>query len=298
MPKAQAKRPIISIVGPGRLGSALAINLKRAGWDIAYLVIRRRGSNARRASELADKLGATVVWLGDSPLPQGLVWITVPDDAITGVADRLAGMQEWTGQSVFHSSGALTSDALRPLREKGARVASVHPGMTFVDTTAATLKGVPFGVEGDAAALRLARQIIRDLGGTVVTIRKQNKVLYHAFDAFASPMMVALMAALEEVGKAAGIRQRELRTMSGPLLRQTLGNYLEYGAAGAFSGPFVRGDVAVIQNHLNALGSVPAAREVYLALARVAVKKLPVKNRAAVERILRGAGGSQAERKA
>ncbi len=192
-----------------------------------------------------------------------------------------------SGRTVFHSSGALTSDVLQPLRAKGARVASVHPGMTFVAKSVPSLKGVPFGIEGDAAALRLARKMIAELGGTAVTIRKENKVLYHAFDAFASPLLIGLMAALESVGQAAGIPEKKLRAMAGPLLRQTLGNYLEHGAAAAFSGPFVRGDVAVVCRHLEALRKTPQARAAYVALAKVAVTRLPVKHRRAMETLLR-----------
>ena len=180
---------------------------------------------------------------------------------------------------VFHSSGALTSDVLSPLREKGAKVASVHPGMTFVRKSMPRLQGVPFGVEGDAAAVRLAKQIVRDLGGTAHAIKAENKVLYHAFGTFASPMVIALMTALEQVGRRLGIKQKHVRTMAGPLLRQTLNNYLEHGAAAAFSGPLVRGDVATVRRHLEALRQTPQAREVYVSLARAAVTFLPVKNR-------------------
>ena len=81
-------------------------------------------------------------------------------------------------------------------------------------------------------------------------------------------MVIALMTALEQVGSAAGIKQSDLRTMAGPLLQQTLKNYLEHGAAAAFSGPLVRGDVATVRRHLQALEAVPEAREAYIALAQ------------------------------
>ena len=289
MPAKASPRLPICIVGPGRLGTALAINLHRAGWKVSRLVVRpgRRGS--ARAVRLALAVDARVVRLGECELPSGLVWITVPDDGIAAVAEALAARQDWRSMTVFHSSGALSSGALQPLRAKGARVASVHPGMTFVAKSVPSLEGVPFGIEGDAAALRLARKIIADLGGTAVTIRKENKVLYHAFDTFASPLLIALMTGLESVGKAAGIPEKKLRAMAGPLLRQTLENYLQHGAAAAFSGPFVRGDTEVVHRHLGALRKSPAARAAYLALAHVAVRELPVKNRAKLGRLLREA---------
>ena len=148
------------------------------------------------------------------------------------------------------------------------------------------LEGVPFGVEGDADAVRLAKKLVRDLGGTAFPIETRNKVLYHAFDTFASPMMIALLSTLEQVGKAAGIKPSDVRTMAGPLLRQTLNNYLKYGAAAAFSGPLVRGDVATVRRHLTALRRVPEAREVYSGLSQAAVKFLPVKHRAGLAKEL------------
>jgi Domain of unknown function (DUF2520) len=200
--------------------------------------------------------------------------------------NELSSRQEWREGIVFHCSGALTSDELEPLRKQGAKAASVHPVMTFAANTVPSLQGVAFGIEGDAAAVRLAKQIVRDLGGVPVEIRKENKVLYHVLGAFASPMLIALMAALEDIGMAAGFEPRQLRAVAGPLLRQTLENYLERGAAAAFTGPFVRGDVAVIRRHLSHLEEVPLARDVYLSLARAAVENLPVKDRDAMRKVL------------
>ena len=38
-----------------------------------------------------------------------------------------------------------------------------------------------------------------------------------------------------------------------PILLQTLANYASFGAAGAFSGPIVRGDVDTVKRHLRVL---------------------------------------------
>jgi hypothetical protein len=48
----------------------------------------------------------------------------------------------------------------------------------------------------------------------------------------------------------------------------------------------VRGDAATVRQHLRVLTKVPAAREVYLALARAALRHLPVRNRKELERLL------------
>ncbi len=66
-----------------------------------------------------------------------------------------------------------------------------------------------------------------------------------------------------------------------PIVRQTIRNYEALGPAGAFSGPIVRGDAETVRKHLQALQkSSRRRRDVYLALARAALRYLPVRNRA------------------
>jgi predicted short-subunit dehydrogenase-like oxidoreductase (DUF2520 family) len=278
--------PTISIVGPGNLGAALASTLPVAGYQVKFIAVRSGGDSARAAKSLARRLKAKLVEIGKHSLDTDIVWITVADDAIADVALTLARSQDWKGKVVFHSSGALTSEELAPLRNKGAQVASVHPMMTFVRGTAPEMAGVAFALEGDAAAAREARAIVESLGGRSFSIEEQNKVLYHVFGSFASPLIIALVASLEEVARAAGIRESEIKPVVVPLIWQTLRNYLTHDAEAAFSGPLVRGDVTTVRKHLAELQRLPEARAVYVALANAALKNLPVKNKAQLQREL------------
>jgi predicted short-subunit dehydrogenase-like oxidoreductase (DUF2520 family) len=281
------RRPSVALVGPGNLGTALALTLTTAGYSVKFVAVKPSRARDRGVKALAKRIKAQLVILGSQRLDSNIVWLTVPDDSIAEVARSLATSQDWKGRYVFHSSGALTSDELVPLRKQGARIASVHPMMTFVRGAAPKIAGVSFALEGDAAAVRVARAVVEDLGAKAFVIKKENKVLYHVFGSFASPLVIALMVAMEKVGKAAGIRQRDVTSIISPLLRQTWGNYLTKGAASAFSGPLVRGDVATVRKHLSELKKLPEARAVYLALAKISLKNLPVNNPKALERELR-----------
>jgi predicted short-subunit dehydrogenase-like oxidoreductase (DUF2520 family) len=227
------------------------------------------------------------VVVGKGSLETNIVWLTVPDDAIASVARSIARSQTWRDKIVLHSSGALSSEELAPLQEQGARVASVHPMMTFVRGERPEMAGVSFAVEGDAAAVRAARSIVEELGANAFVIRKETKALYHAFGSFASPLVIALMSSMEQVASAAGIRKQDIKPVMVPLLWQTLRNYLKKDAASAFSGPLMRGDVATIRRHLTELKKLPEARQVYIALCKASLKTLPVKNRTKIEQFLR-----------
>jgi predicted short-subunit dehydrogenase-like oxidoreductase (DUF2520 family) len=224
----------------------------------------------------------------DAPVSADILWLCVSDDAISPCARALSRTGSWKGKVVLHSSGALSSDELAPLRRKGASVASLHPMMTFVPGVRVRMAEVPFAVEGDRTAVRLARRIVKALKARCFPISKRNKPLYHAFGSFCSPMVIATLAMAERVAAAAGVPSRMRREVMLPIVKKTFSNYLEASADKAFSGPIARGDVNTIRRHLKALKKVPGAREIYVALALSALRSLPVRNRAAVAKILKG----------
>ena len=283
-------RPSITIVGAGNLAHALAVSSRHAGYRIEGVLARSRGTSLRKAQKLAKETGARAAVI-PAETEAAVVWFCVPDAEIAHAAQALAQEINWRRKVALHSSGALTSGELGALRQRGAAVASVHPLMTFVRDSRPSLEGVPFAIEGDLTAVRVARRIVKDLRGHAYPIRKPDKAAYHAWATFASPLFTALLATTEQVAALAGVKPNEARQRMIPILRQTLANYAALDAAGAFSGPIVRGDVDTVKRHLRVLSGVPAQREVYLALAMAALLYLPAKNKTALRKALRSALG-------
>jgi predicted short-subunit dehydrogenase-like oxidoreductase (DUF2520 family) len=284
-----AAKPRIAIVGAGNLGRALAFALFRAGYLVDSVIARSDRASLRKARSLSKETGGVAV--RPAQINADVVWFCVPDGEIANMARALAGNANWKGKVALHSSGALTSDELKALGQRGAAVASVHPLMTFVRDLRPALVSVPFAIEGDPAAARVARRIVRELGGRSYPIRKQDKVAYHAWGTFASPLLTALLATTECVAAAAGVRGKAARQRMLPILEQTLANYAELGAAASFSGPIVRGDLDTVRQHLHAISDAPAVREVYVALAKAALAYLPVKHRRKLEKIFESKSG-------
>jgi predicted short-subunit dehydrogenase-like oxidoreductase (DUF2520 family) len=281
-----ATKPSISIIGPGRLGQSLARALTLAGYSIREIISSTNKTSKTSASELAEMSHARATILAKAQLDAEVIWFCVPDAQIKPAADRLVSAINWKKKVALHSSGALTSDELNTLRRQGAAVASVHPVMTFVRASDPSLGGTPFGVEGDASALRIARRILKDIGGESFAVRKQDKALYHAWGMFGSPLLLALLVTAEEVAVAAGINAKAARQKILPIAAQTLVNYAALGPAHSFSGPLVRGDAAIVRAHMKALKKIPEAREAYLALAKSALHHLPVRNRKKLKQVL------------
>lgn len=289
-------KPTITIVGLGRLGSALAEALADAGYRLDELVFRDSGKQKQgsrdKALKLARRFSAQGVEVGKASFSADVVWLCVGDSSLASVAKAMARRGEWKGKTVFHSSGALPSQELSSLQRAGAHVASVHPLMTFVHGGAESTFEVPFALEGDAAALRTAKSIVRVLGGEFIKISAANKPLYHAFCAFLSPLVISNLALAEKIGIKAGVPSRLVRQAIAPILATTVFNYITLGAAEAFSGPLVRGDVNTVRKNLRALRSVPGAEDVYRALARSALRTLPVGHRRELTKLLKQGSGS------
>jgi predicted short-subunit dehydrogenase-like oxidoreductase (DUF2520 family) len=285
--KKKVRAATISLVGSGNLARTLGPALRAAGYRITSVAFRNQAGSKKRARAFAASLGVKALALESQPASD-IIWLCHTDDALPETARILARQSNWKGRIVFHSSGALTSDVLAPLKRAGAHAASLHPMMTFVPGTAPRLAGIPFAVEGDRPAVAAARQIVAGLGGEVFTIRKDKKVLYHALGSFSSPLLVATLVTAERVGRGAGLSTQQTRKIIAPILRQTLKNYLERSAAAAFSGPIKRGDLNTVRRHLRELQRVPEAGDVYRALVRSAARDLPSARRQEVLRAVNG----------
>jgi predicted short-subunit dehydrogenase-like oxidoreductase (DUF2520 family) len=285
--KTKARARTVALIGSGNLAQALGPALRSAGYRITTVAGRNNAASMKRASALARKLGTTAIRFEEAEPEADIIWLCHTDDALADTARKLARKPGLKNKIVLHSSGALSSDVLAPVRRAGAHTASLHPMMTFVSGTTPKMQDVPFAVEGDREAVKVAKEIASQLGAKVFTIKKSNKVLYHALGSFSSPMIVAALVTAERVGRGAGLNREQTRTIIGPILEQTLTNYRKHGPAAAFSGPIKRGDLETVRRHLQQLARVPQAREVYRALVRSALLDLPAKNRGRLLKLLK-----------
>jgi predicted short-subunit dehydrogenase-like oxidoreductase (DUF2520 family) len=258
----------IAILGAGRLGTTLGRALAEKDYTITALTCRRKKSAAEsraivgQGRALTDNVAAA--------RPAGVVFICVPDEAIAGLASRLARSRvDWTGKTVFHTSGLLPARVLEPLRKRGASIASFHPVQAFPSKTTRPdhFRGVAFGLEGDRDAVALAGVFARKLGGRIFIIPEEAKPFYHAALSIASNFLVVLLDAAARLLKEANVPQDEAAGMLLPLLQGTLHNVKELNTEASLTGPLVRGDAASIKAHLEALERWPRYADVYKKLS-------------------------------
>jgi len=290
MPDAKRKEnPEVSIIGTGRLGTALAVALAGRGYSIQSLVARRV-QNARKAANLIDaRVQVLAAKQLRALLPADLFLITVPDDQISAVARELSKINADRKVTALHTSGALSSDVLAPLREKGWHTGSIHPLMSVSGSSdgEASLRGAFWSVEGDRSAVRLGKAIVKDLGGKSFSIRSEDKPLYHAAAVMSSGNVVALFdVALEMLGKC-GLDRKTARSILVPLIASTVRSLETKDPAQALTGTFSRGDVETVKRHLAALkdNKLVEALDLYRLLGQRSLKL--TKDQPQITRILK-----------
>jgi predicted short-subunit dehydrogenase-like oxidoreductase (DUF2520 family) len=268
-PSVSIKRPSVSIIGSGRLGTALGLALTSAGYSLEALVARRR-QNAKRAAKQLDVRALALAETELDELPaSGLIIIATPDDAIAQVAKELAQVHtsEKRRRVVLHTSGALSSEVLAPLAAKGFAIGSLHPLIAVSDRTRGVpkWKGAFWCIEGDRLAVATASGIVRDLDGQSFSVRSDSKALYHAAALMVSGQMVALFDIAIGMLSKAGLDSKKAREILLPLVQSNSRNLERFDSAHALTGTFARGDLATVKRHLQALSSrdLDTARAVY-----------------------------------
>jgi predicted short-subunit dehydrogenase-like oxidoreductase (DUF2520 family) len=274
----QAKQQTtVSIIGAGRLGTALGRALSACGYRIEA-VVARKSTHARRAAELSgtQPRALTLRQLGQLPASR-LLFITTPDDAIAATAAQLAATfpAQQRGRTALHASGALSSEALSDLRTAGFAVGSLHPLVSVSEPVhgAESLREAFYCIEGDRAAVSVARKIVRDLGAQSFSVRTRDKALYHAAAVMASGHMTALFDMATEMLTDCGLTPRRARAVLMPLVRSTIENLAAHEPARALTGTFARADAATVRNHLAALRQL-SSRDILDAYALLGQRSL------------------------
>lgn len=281
----------VAVVGAGRLGTAVAVLLARAGHRI--VAVSGRAATAERVAAYLP--GTPVLEPSEAAALGELVVVAAPDDAIgstvAGLADAGAvGPGSW----VVHVSGSAGLEVLRSARDVGARILAAHPLQTFPDVEGALARipGCAMALTAeDDEGFALGERLAADLGAAPFYLADDLRPLYHAAAVFASNHLVTTASVAERLFAGAGVPDPLGATVA--LQRATLDNLARLGAGDALTGPAVRGDAGTIARNLDALAEhAPETVPAYVAMARlaldlgVAAGRLDHARRAAVEEVL------------
>lgn len=243
----------IAFIGAGRLGATLALALAQRGRAVTAVASRSRASAQRVAAAIP---GCRAVDAAEAATAD-LVFLTVPDDEIGPLASRLA----WrSGQSVVHCSGATEVAVLEPAARRGALIGGFHPLQIFADPAQAIelLAGSSVAIEGPPALEAQLRTIAERLGMRALMLPPGARALYHGGASFAASFLLSMLQEAVDAWRCFGVDEAQALQALLPLAHGTLAAAGRKGLAGALAGPVSRGDVGVLQRHLQAFESLGA----------------------------------------
>ena len=286
----------IGFIGAGTLGSGLALALHRHGYDVCVVASRTRQS----AEHLAASIPGCVALESSQDVADAaeLVFITTPDSAITAVAQSV----QWrAGQEVAHCCGASGRELLKPAADQGAATGAFHPFQTFAgianpDRAAARLAGVTFVVSADGALADFLTALAEDLGGQAITLKEDQRALYHAAAILSCGYLVTLLQTAQGGLEDCGFSREDALEAVVSLARATLDNVAALGPAASVTGPLVRGDAGTVRKHLEALErSNPPVAQLYVTLTELSLptavqRGLGPEGEAAIRRAVADAG--------
>lgn len=261
----------VGILGAGAVGTALAVGLAEAGYNVTGITSR----DAEQARSLAARIGGAMHTRHAGLLVDvaDIVFLTVPDDVIGSVAESVP----WrSGMAAVHCSGGTPVSVLECAGEYGAVIGGFHPLYTFPRNAKrpTTLENVTFAIESPSPALHhQLRDMAHALHGHAIDVNEKSRALYHISGVIASNYLVAIVAEAASIWAQFGYNQSQALQALLPLIRGTVGNIERDGAAAALTGPIVRGDLGTVQAHLEQLqATLPSVVPLYAALAQATAK--------------------------
>lgn len=244
----------VNLIGAGKLGKSIAYLLRHRAGACIQGIFSKTATSARAAS---DFIGAGSAYKDIATLPRADLWlIATTDEAIPGIAEELSHYPDISKDVAIHFSGSLTAAELKPLADRGMKIASVHPMYSFAQPhqVIENYENVYCAIEGDSELIPELSQLFIAIGSIPFEISSADKGLYHAAGVFASNYLITLAHSALTCLSNAQVPEEISLNLIIKLMRSTLNN-LESTASPieALTGPLQRGDSKTITTHLNAL---------------------------------------------
>lgn len=156
-----------------------------------------------------------------------------------------------------HSSGSISINIFENLTDD---YAVFYPFQTFRKEIQMDFSGVPVCIEASNKEFEnQLTKLANDLSCKYYFYNSEQRIILHLAAVFACNFMNHSVHIGEEILKSANINPEIIK----PLLRQSFNNILNYGAGKVQTGPAIRNDKVVINNHLSLLKKDPELQELY-----------------------------------
>jgi predicted short-subunit dehydrogenase-like oxidoreductase (DUF2520 family) len=243
----------VSIIGSGNLAWHLAPALDNAGFVVKEVFSR----NPRHAEALTERLyQADVKATLDFSTSESTVFIlAVKDDAIRSIAQEIVLPED---ALLLHTSGSQSINELQ--FAACAHVGVLYPLQTFSKSRRINFRTVPFFIETNSAvAEKIVIGVAKALSDQVTKITSHERRALHVAAVFASNFSNQMLAISQAILQQNSIDFAFLK----PLIEETIQKSLTIGPKQAQTGPASRGDLQILDQHMDFLQENTALAEIY-----------------------------------
>jgi predicted short-subunit dehydrogenase-like oxidoreductase (DUF2520 family) len=245
-----------SIIGAGNLAWHLVPALENAGL-VCDSVYSRNKNNARKliGKSYQAKLKLQPEFGDDPP---DLLFLTVPDQEIQALSNVL---ELKTKTILLHCSG---SQPIGVLKHKPCGV--FYPLQTFTrNTNLINFNKVPVLIEGsDSEITDILIKIASLLSRKIYQVNSESRLQVHLAAVYSCNLVNHLLYISEGILDHQGLKLDLLQN----LVEETIGKAFKLGAFQAQTGPAVRGDLEILDKHLNLLNQKPESAEIYRVISQ------------------------------
>ena len=242
----------IALIGAGRVASCMGPRLRQAGHTVTGVYSRTLAN----AEQLAKVVGAPAFDSLESVPDADVYLVMLSDDALVRLAPAIVKGRE---KSLFlHTAGSVPMDLWK---EAGAkRYGVLYAMQTFSKGADIDWPEVPVFVEGcNPQELRIVTSLASDLSGKVTELSSEGRKKLHVAAVFTCNFSNHMYAIAEKLLASEGVPFSVML----PLVRETARKVESMSPEDAQTGPAVRGDRKVMDQHLELLKEYPEYAELY-----------------------------------
>ncbi len=249
----------IVLIGAGNVATQLGKAFRKKGKSIVQVL----GRNQSAAEDLANQIGALAISNPDQLTSDADLYIlAVPDDEIP----KIAGTLNFRDQLLVHTSGSVRSDALK---NASSHYGVFYPLQTLLKSRDIDFSDIPICIEACSkdvcdALMVLAREISNDVR-KIDSLQRQS---IHLAAVFASNFTNHIYHMAEEILKDANVSFDIIQS----LILETAKKIKHKSPKEAQTGPAVRGDLKIIEKHLELLKNNPEKKEIYKMISRLIIE--------------------------
>ncbi|MBF8964895.1 DUF2520 domain-containing protein [Pontibacter sp. FD36] len=247
-----------AIIGSGNVAWHLGKALKQAGHKIVAVYSPTPPHREELAEELAPAMALDSLDMRN--INAELFLIAVPDAALALVAAQLQVPQNAV---VVHTSGSQPLAALQGIA--GAQTGVFYPLQTFSKSKPVDFKNIPILLEATAPETLHSLQLVANsISEQVYEVSSTKRKQLHLAAVFACNFTNHLLGISREL-----LQQADLpNTLLQPLIQETIAKAMQQHPFDVQTGPAVRHDQNVIEEHLRLLQDQPLYQQVYQLLTQ------------------------------